>query len=37
VLRADSLYKGEVGIALLAADLEQPEFAAMPFFASEEI
>ena len=27
-----SLYKGDVGVAVLVADLEQPEFAAMPFF-----
>lgn len=27
-----SLYKGEFGLAVLAADLEQPEDAAMPFF-----
>ena len=32
VLRGDSLYKGQVGVALLAAELERPEFAAMPFF-----
>lgn len=34
-LRRDSLYKGEVGVALLAADLEAPEHACMPLFASE--
>ena len=34
-LRRDSLYKGEVGIALLAADVEAPEDACMPLFASE--
>jgi len=33
--REDSLYKGEVGIALLAAEQEAPERAAMPFFAPE--
>jgi hypothetical protein len=27
-----SLYKGDVGVAVLIADLERPEFAAMPFF-----
>jgi serine/threonine protein kinase len=31
-LRAESLYKGELGVAVLAAELEKPEFAAMPFF-----
>jgi len=30
--RPDSLYKGEMGIAVLASELERPEFAAMPFF-----
>jgi serine/threonine-protein kinase len=34
-LRANSLYKGEVGVALLIADLERPELAAMPFFEHE--
>jgi hypothetical protein len=34
-LRAESLYKGELGVAVLAAELERPEFAAMPFFESE--
>jgi eukaryotic-like serine/threonine-protein kinase len=34
-LRPESLYKGELGIAVLAADLERPEFAAMPFFGDE--
>ena len=34
-LRRDSLYKGEVGIALLAAELERPEQACMPLFESE--
>jgi serine/threonine-protein kinase len=34
-LRRDSLYKGEVGIALLAADLERPEHSSMPLFDSE--
>jgi serine/threonine-protein kinase len=32
---ADSLYKGEVGVAALAADLGKPEAAAMPFFEAE--
>jgi serine/threonine-protein kinase len=31
----DSLYRGEVGLALLAADLESPRDAFMPFFESE--
>ena len=31
----DSLYKGEPGIAALAADLARPETAAMPFFEGE--
>lgn len=30
-----SLYKGEVGVAVLAADLARPEGAAMPFFEEE--
>jgi serine/threonine-protein kinase len=34
-LRRDSLYKGEVGVALLAADLEAPDHACMPFFEAE--
>jgi serine/threonine-protein kinase len=34
-LRTESLYKGELGIAVLASDLQNPEFAAMPFFESE--
>ena len=34
-LRRDSLYKGEVGVALLAADLEAPEYARMPLFEAE--
>jgi serine/threonine-protein kinase len=36
VLRGDSLYKGQVGVALLAAELDRPEFAAMPFFEVDE-
>ena len=34
-LRRDSLYKGEVGVALLSADLERPERSAMPLFDAE--
>jgi eukaryotic-like serine/threonine-protein kinase len=34
-LRRDSLYKGDVGVALLAAELDAPERACMPLFASE--
>jgi eukaryotic-like serine/threonine-protein kinase len=34
-LRRDSLYKGEVGVALLAADLQAPEYACMPLFEAE--
>lgn len=30
-----SLYKGDVGVAVLAAEIEQPEAASMPFFAPE--
>jgi predicted Ser/Thr protein kinase len=30
----DSLYRGELGVAVLLADLEHPEEAAMPFFES---
>ena len=33
--REDSLYKGPLGVALLAADLARPETAAMPFFEDE--
>jgi eukaryotic-like serine/threonine-protein kinase len=33
--KADSLYKGRIGVALLAADLERPENAVLPFFADE--
>ena len=29
-----SLYKGDVGVAVLIADLERPQLAAMPFFES---
>jgi eukaryotic-like serine/threonine-protein kinase len=32
---AGSLYKGELGIALLEADLARPDLSAMPFFESE--
>ncbi len=31
----NSLYKGEIGVAVLASDLERPEGAAMPFFEEE--
>ncbi|HVP53810.1 MAG TPA: lanthionine synthetase LanC family protein [Candidatus Eisenbacteria bacterium] len=34
-LTPESLYKGEVGVALLAADLSAPQAACMPFFESE--
>lgn len=34
-LRPESLYKGELGIAILAADLEHPEHACMPLFELE--
>ncbi len=30
--RSESLYKGEMGLAVLEADLKQPEFARMPLF-----
>ena len=33
--RLHSLYHGEVGIALLAADLQTPDFACMPLFEAE--
>ncbi len=33
--KPDSLFKGRLGVALLAGDLEQPASAAMPFFAAE--
>ena len=33
--REDSLYKGPLGVALLAADLAHPETAVMPFFEEE--
>lgn len=32
---ADSLYKGAVGVAVLAADLARPEGAVLPFFEEE--
>jgi hypothetical protein len=31
----DSLYKGNVGIAVLIAELERPEDATMPFLGAE--
>lgn len=34
-LPVDSLYKGEVAIAVLAADLSKPEWSSMPFFEEE--
>lgn len=34
-LRPESLYKGDVGIAVLAADLDSPEHAYMPLFERE--
>jgi serine/threonine-protein kinase len=34
-LRRDSLYKGEIGVALLLADLERPELSCMPLFDRE--
>ena len=33
--RGESLYKGELGVALLAAELEKPEWSAMPLFERE--
>lgn len=33
--RLSSLYHGEVGIALLASDLDDPDFACMPLFEAE--
>jgi serine/threonine-protein kinase len=35
LLRPESLYKGELGIAVLAADLDGPEQASMPLFELE--
>ena len=34
---AHSLYKGQMGLAVLAADLEQPEKARMPFFETSSL
>lgn len=34
-LRPDSLYKGQIGTALLACEIETPEFARMPLYDSE--
>jgi serine/threonine-protein kinase len=34
-LRRDSLYKGEIGVAVLLADLEWPELSCMPLFDRE--
>jgi len=36
-MRAESLYKGELGVAVLAAELEKPESAAMPLFERENV
>jgi serine/threonine-protein kinase len=33
--RLNSLFHGDIGIAMLAADLDSPEFACMPFFEDE--
>ncbi len=33
--RRDSLYKGEVGVALLAAEIEDPVYARMPLFEGD--
>jgi eukaryotic-like serine/threonine-protein kinase len=35
ISRPDSLYKGELGIAILAAQLQKPKFASMPFFEAD--
>jgi len=37
VTRAESLYKGELGVALLAAELEKPDWSAMPLFEKENV
>ena len=34
-LRRDSLYKGEIGVAVFAADLSRPSESAMPFYDRE--
>jgi serine/threonine-protein kinase len=34
-LQRDSLYKGEIGVALLIAELERPELSCMPLFDME--
>jgi len=34
-VRSESLYKGQIGIALLACDLAEPQRARMPFFERE--
>jgi len=31
-----SLYKGDLGVAVLAADLERPELARLPMFEEED-
>ena len=33
--RADSLYNGEVGVALLAADLAAPDHSGLPLYEAE--
>jgi serine/threonine-protein kinase len=33
--KPDSLFKGRFGVALLAADLDRPDSAALPFFEDE--
>jgi len=34
-MRQGSLYKGDVGVALLEAELAEPSLSAMPLFESE--
>ena len=34
-MRPESLYKGELGVAVLAAELERPALATMPFYERE--
>ena len=34
-MHRDSLYKGEIGVALLAAELDEPERSCMPLFDKE--
>ena len=35
ILRRDSLYKGELGVALLTEELGRPDCAAMPLYELE--